>query len=212
MDVRVTEESLINTKVDGSIGRITLNRPAKRNAINTQLASEFAAACKRFAEQGVKVCILDAEGQVFSGGADTSDPGMSEAFNNLYAAMTEAPFLWVACVAKPAIGAGLAMVAVSTVVVAGPDMWISLPEIKTINKFPHGVVSKAKPFVSHRWLMGIALSGNKSSAEEAVKAGLVTEMAARGEEQAAAQRWAETLAAVDPSIISQVRESWLGET
>jgi len=210
MDSRAKDDSLIKATVSGGIGRITLNRPAKRNAINTQLSNEFVAACKSFAEQGVKVCILDAEGQVFSGGADTSDPNMSVAFNNLYTAMLEAPFVWVACLAKPAIGAGLAMAALATVVVAGPDMWISLPEIKTIKKFPHGVVSKAKPFVSHRWLMSMALSGEKSPAEDAVKGGLVTEMAARGEELAVAQRWAETLAAVDASIIADVRKSWLG--
>jgi len=209
MDVQGKEPAFIKSAFDGDIGHITLNRPEKRNAIDTQLALEFVQACRVFADKGIKVCILDAEGQIFSAGADTSDPQMSEAFNTLYTAMLEAPFLWVACIAKPVIGAGLAMAAVATIVIGGPDMWVRLPEIKAVNKFPLGVVRKATPFVSRRWLMGMALSGDKSPAEDAVRGGLVTEMAARGEELATARRWAEILAAVDLSIIAEARASWL---
>lgn len=211
MDAHVTDEGLIKTAVDGGIGRITLNRPTKRNAINTAMSEAFVAACRTFADQGVKVCILDAEGPVFSGGADTSDPNMSAAFGNLYEAMLDAPFVWVACLTGPVIGAGVAMAALAAVVVAGPDVWVSLPEIRTIKKFPHGVVAKAKPFVSQRWLMAMALSGEKSSVEAAAKGGLVTEITARGEERAAAQRWAGILGGVDASIVSQIRTAWFAK-
>jgi enoyl-CoA hydratase/carnithine racemase len=200
----------IKLSVENMIGRVTLCRPSKRNAINTQMAMQFEAACRELARRNIRVCILDAEGEVFCSGADTSDPNMSAAFRAFYDALIGAPALWISCVSGPVIGAAVALVAATPVVVATPSAWFSLPEIGKIGSFPHAVVDRAKPFVSTRWLMAMALSGEKSSVEVAARGGLITEIVSDGHEQVAATKWAKLLANSDISVVSDARSSWLG--
>jgi enoyl-CoA hydratase/carnithine racemase len=56
---------------DGALGRITLNRPAKLNALSTTLLRELAVAAKEFdAQPDVKVVVIAGSGRAFSAGAD----------------------------------------------------------------------------------------------------------------------------------------------
>ena len=202
--------SLIKVSVSGGIGRITLNRPEKRNAINPAMAFEFIKACGEVTAGGARVCILDAEGSVFCSGADFRDPKTPAALQEMYAEMINASFLWVACVKQPVLGAGLSFVAASTIVIAGPQMWVCLPEITSINQFPHGVVARAEPFLNKRWLLALALSGDRCDVHDALRAGLVTQIVASGDEFLIAQKWAEKLAGMEKPVISAARHAWFG--
>lgn len=202
-------DPLICLSVDDSIGYLKLNRASKRNAINTQMANEFVQACKSLTQRNAKVCIIAAEGAVFCAGIDIADPNMTEAFKTFYDAMVATSILWIACVSAPVIGAGVAIVATAPIVIATPAMWVSLPELPKLGRFPVGVVEKAKQFVSHRWLMGIALSGERATAQQAALNGLVTEIVSAGEEEAAALKWAKRLAHLDMSVVSAARSCWL---
>lgn len=62
---------MIKTKIENKVAEIILNRPDKRNALNTSMVSElidaFTVADKN---PDVKLILLKAEGDVFSAGAD----------------------------------------------------------------------------------------------------------------------------------------------
>ncbi len=63
--------NLIEYAGQNRIARITLNRPDKRNALNSQVVSELQAAFEQAAvDAQVKVIILQAHGPVFCAGAD----------------------------------------------------------------------------------------------------------------------------------------------
>src|SRR6476620_8784685 len=62
---------LVNYEVNNRIGYITINRPDKRNALNSELIIALTKAFKQAEEDAsVKVIILKALGEVFSAGAD----------------------------------------------------------------------------------------------------------------------------------------------
>ncbi len=64
---------LVNYTVADRIGRITLNRPEKRNALNFEMVSELKAAfATAEADPDAKVIVLSGEGEAFCAGADLS--------------------------------------------------------------------------------------------------------------------------------------------
>lgn len=207
-----SSENLILFSSEDGVYRITLNRPNKRNAINTEMAIQFEKACARLSQQGATTCIIDAAGETFTAGADTSDPQMSAAFARFYNALATTPVIWIACVSGGIVGAGVAIVAIAPVVVAGPDTWASLPEIKQIGRFPTGVVEKAGPYVDRRWLISLALSGEKSNLLQCIAGGLITDAVERGLEHATAVAWAGKLAKCNSDTVSGFRSAWMSHT
>ncbi len=61
----------IRVEAAEGIGRITLARPEKKNALDEQAARELSAALERFgADAAIRVVLLAAEGKDFCAGAD----------------------------------------------------------------------------------------------------------------------------------------------
>src|SRR5687768_8694745 len=61
----------LTTVRDGSVERVTLNRPEVRNAFNAQLIDELRRwADAMAADKGVRVAVLAGAGKVFCAGAD----------------------------------------------------------------------------------------------------------------------------------------------
>ena len=65
--------SLVNYSIEGSLARVTLNRPEKLNAFNVELVDELMAAVSEAVASGARLVVFQAEGKGFSGGLDLSD-------------------------------------------------------------------------------------------------------------------------------------------
>jgi enoyl-CoA hydratase/carnithine racemase len=65
------ELETLEVEVEGSVGRLRLNRPEKRNPLGADTLRELAAAARWFdAQAGVKVVVVRGAGGGFSAGAD----------------------------------------------------------------------------------------------------------------------------------------------
>src|SRR6266550_4947647 len=60
----------VRVAVDGAIGRITLARPEKKNALDRVTADELAQALFALSESPVRVVAIEGEGADFCAGAD----------------------------------------------------------------------------------------------------------------------------------------------
>src|SRR5688572_1975634 len=121
--------------VDGPIGRIVLNRPDARNAIDWDMVEGISIALRSLAlEQEVRVVELTARGPAFCAGGDLSlIEGLSrdgldleqmpERWRALPASLYECPLPIVAGVADPAVGAGCDLVLACDLVIATPDAY-----------------------------------------------------------------------------------------
>ena len=65
--------SLVIYSIEGSLARVTLNRPEKLNAFNVELVDELMAAVSEAVASGARLVVFQAEGKGFSGGLDLSD-------------------------------------------------------------------------------------------------------------------------------------------
>ena len=71
-----TRKSLVLVERDGPLATLTLNRPEKRNAMNTQMTREAKSALAALAgAEGLRVLVIEGAGAVFSAGADVVEMG-----------------------------------------------------------------------------------------------------------------------------------------
>lgn len=169
-------------KVDGQAGRITLNRPDRRNALSEALMEEVLAALDELsAEPDVRVVVIEGSGSAFSAGHDLSEMvGRDLAyFQRLFDLCTrmmerihQIPQPVIAKVSGVATAAGCQLVASCDLVVAEEGARFATPGVK-IGLFcstPMVPISRA---VGRKRALEMLLTGEMVPAARAAEWGLV---------------------------------------
>jgi methylglutaconyl-CoA hydratase len=182
MDLEIFDHAGVRT--------LRLNRPKVRNAFNGALLRELGAAVAAAeAAESVRVVVLAGAGGAFCAGADlgwmmaaalegeAANDRNARAMAGVFHALSASRKPTVARVQGAAMGGGVGLAAACDLVVAGPDAFFALSEVR-LGLVP-GVIS---PFVVRR--LGAAraraafLRGGRLDAAEAHRQGLVDELAA----------------------------------
>lgn len=173
------------TQRDGTVERLTLNRPEVRNALNDEVIAELAAWARGMAaDRTVRAVVLEGAGKSFSAGADVQwmakTVNYTEAENLRDATALTAMFAALDALAVPvigrihgaALGGGSGLAAVCDIVVAEEHAVFGFTEVKL------GIVPAAiSPFVLAKIGRSAArelfLTGARFSARRAQEIGLV---------------------------------------
>jgi len=161
---------------------ITINRPAKRNAINADVIAGIRESYRRaHADPDVRVIVLTAAGEkAFCAGGDLQ-PGKGFAFDSSrpnidYADMLReaqnATLPSIARVNGVCMAGGLGLLCMTDMAVAADHVMFGLPEVK-VGVFPMQVLSLLQDMAPRRIVREWALSGEPFGAAEARQAGLV---------------------------------------
>jgi enoyl-CoA hydratase/carnithine racemase len=130
----------LQVEVDGRIGRVTLNRPDKLNALSRQLMSEIVelGAWLKLRDD-IRVVILSGAGRSFSAGFDLNDfssasagesPRIAADLGRLATnALTDVPQLTIAAVHGHCVGGGVVFVAACDLRVATTETTFIIPEV-----------------------------------------------------------------------------------
>ena len=188
------------------IAVLTLQREAKRNAIDAAMTQALDAALNAFENDGaLRVGILTGGTKVFSAGTDLaggSGPG-TERGGEYGIIRRKCPKPLIAAVEGVAFGGGLEIVLCCDLVVAARDARFGLPEVS------RGVVAtSAGLFRAPRSLpLNVArellLTGDPIDAERAERIGLVNRIAEPGGALAGARELAERVARNSPVSIRE---------
>jgi enoyl-CoA hydratase/carnithine racemase len=190
---------------DGSIAILTLNRPAKLNALNAPMLEELAAAMEAAGQdETIRVIVLRGEGRSFCAGVDLAMVGAirtedeaqrhAERMAKAQAAMLVCTKPVVAAVQGHALGAGCGLVSACGFVVASSSAVFGYPE--TANRMlPALVTPGLVRAIGSRRAMALLLSSRRFDATEALQLGLVT-MLAKNDPLPEAMELARSLAAV----------------
>ncbi len=199
----------LDVAIADHVATLTLNNPPV-NALSRLLNDELTLALDRISEmEEVRAVVLTGAGKVFCGGADLE--GRAEAIRNpgdmmaharrtreCFHAIRECAKPVVAAINGPALGAGLAMVASSDVLVASEKASLGLPEVDV------GLLGGARHAMrlfGHSRLRRMALTGLRVGGAELHRLGIVEACTAPEDLMATALEIAATMAAKSPVSI-----------
>jgi methylglutaconyl-CoA hydratase len=176
----------IRLERQGSIGRIILSRPERKNVIDREMASELFAACAQFEQDGqVRVVHLTADGDDFCVGTDlqalSSTLGSTSEANREDAEAFGRVLLGIRALMKPvvcsvhgrALGAGAGLATACDVVLAHENAEFGYPEVR-FGSVPAVVMTLLRRTVGEKHAADLVLTGRVISAEEADRIGLVS--------------------------------------
>jgi methylglutaconyl-CoA hydratase len=172
---------LIEVAIEGRVCRVALNRPEKRNALNMAVCRELIAAFDR-ADPAIGAILLCGNGPAFCAGMDLAEvlsadqDELMALHERLFTVIDRARKPIVAAVQGPALAAGMGLAANAHVVVAGSDARFGLTEIR-IGLWPAVVFRSVVRAIGERRATELSISGRFMDAEEALRAGLATEIA-----------------------------------
>src|SRR3954466_7385314 len=115
---------MIELQVDGRVALVRLNRPEKRNAVDTQACVDLAAAIDDAVAAGGRCLVLAGRGTNFWSGADLtgveSDGFVATLYRTL-GALQDVPIATMAFVHGAALGAGTQLAIACDLRVVAPD-------------------------------------------------------------------------------------------
>ncbi|MCP9620629.1 enoyl-CoA hydratase [Nocardia otitidiscaviarum] len=172
---------MVDVQRSGSTLRITMNRPAKRNALSHQHLEELLTAFRAAGESDATGIVLAAEGPVFSAGHDFADVATRdlEGVRDLLHLCTElmrtvqsVPQVVIARVHALATAAGCQLVASCDLAIAADTAAFALPGGKG-GWFCHTPAVPVARSVGRKRIMELVLTGDPVDAATAAEWGLI---------------------------------------
>jgi enoyl-CoA hydratase/carnithine racemase len=210
----------------GAILVLTLDNPAKRNALDGALCAALADALTRAAETGARAVVLTGAGErAFSAGFDLDEldqPGGPQqalpaggrsplnsaeaAFRALIDAVAAAPLPIVCAVNGGAFGGGCELAATCDLRVAAPGVKLGLPPARLGVVYHERGLARFAALVGESRARQLFLAARTLDVETALAWGLVDEIAA--DPRARARAWAEEIAALAPLAVQGMRRAF----
>jgi enoyl-CoA hydratase/carnithine racemase len=192
---------------DGPVLRLTLNRPAKRNALNNDLASQLEDALAKLDDE-VRAIVIDAKGPHFCAGLDLSeqkdrDPlevhKVSRRWHAIKDRLQCGPPV-VASLHGAGIGGGFELAAVAHVRIADRSTYFQLPEARRGLFIGGGGSVRIGRLIGVSRMTELMLTGRSVDAEQAERIGLIHQLVPVGSADGAALETARSIAGNAPLV------------
>ncbi len=209
---------------DGPIGRITLARPERLNALGAQMMRELAAAARWFDERPeIRVVIVRGEGRAFSAGADLKDSPVAQASPRsglswaerrevgqlglrMADAIEQLRAVTIAQVHGYAVGGGLVLMIACDLRVVAEDTVFSIPEVELGIPLAWGGIPRLVREIGPALTKELVMTCRRFTPEEARAAGLVNRVVPAADLEKEAESLARNVAEKPPVPILITKE------
>lgn len=195
---------------------ITLNRPEKRNSINTQMIADLQSSLDAIEKTHTRVVVLTGAGSVFCAGMDlallqaiaTQSPSENQEDSRRMAKMFRR--IWsfskpmIAAVNGHALAGGCGIATLCDFTIAVPEAKFGYTEVK-IGFLPAIVSVFLTRQIGDKRARDLLLTGRLVEAPEARELGMVNEIVAADKLMARVNELAETLIAASPSSVTRAK-------
>jgi crotonobetainyl-CoA hydratase len=209
----------VNFEVKEHVARVTIDRPEVLNAVDAATDRALRRIWDTIErDRDVRVVVLTGAGdRAFSTGADMKESrdgnGLSYwatprpgGFGGI-ALRTTLDVPVIARVNGHAVGGGFEMALGCDLVVAAEEATFGLPEAR-VGRLPlDGGMVLLQRQIPFRTAMGLLLTGRRIKAAEALRLGLVNEVVARSELDAAIERWLADVLACAPLSVRAIKQT-----
>jgi|SRR6185437_5455426 len=175
-------------RIEGAVARLTLNRPAKRNALNEALIGGLTDSLRKANDNAaVRVVVISGAGSDFCSGADLAslqkiangsvaeNAADARSLMELFVLMRQVSVPVVAAVRGRALAGGCGLASACDIVLASADAQFGYPEVK-IGFVPAMVMAILRRNVSEKRAFELITRGEQISAADAKQFGLVNQV------------------------------------
>jgi enoyl-CoA hydratase/carnithine racemase len=212
-----TDLETILVSREGATGRITLNRPEKRNALSLQLMQELIGSLETLgADPEVRAIVIEGAGPAFSAGHDLSEmvgrdlPFYQQLFDvctELMEAIHRVPQPVIAKVHGVATAAGCQLVAACDLAVAADDARFATPGVK-IGLFCSTPMVPLSRAIGRKRALEMLVTGDLVDAQTALDWGLVNRVVPAERLEEAVAELVEKIAASSPLTVGIGKEAF----
>jgi enoyl-CoA hydratase len=185
---------------------IEMQRPERRNALNSQLADELREAIQKAGDDGsTRAIVLTGQGTVFCAGADLSGDAFAADYPDrlvaLNKAIYEVPMPVIGAINGPAIGAGLQVAMICDLRVVAPDAFFQFPTSKYGLALDNWSIRRLSSLAGYGRARAMLLTAEKLTAEVALQTGMANRIGTLAD----AQGWAAEIAGLAPLAIQHAK-------
>jgi len=210
----------ISFETEGPVAVVTLNRPARRNALSLALMRELLECLTRVGQDGQhRAVILAAAGKVYSSGHDLSElvgrdvNAYREIFDvcaDLMTRIQSIPQPVIAEVQGVATAAGCQLVATCDIAVAAEEAWFATPGVKTglFCTTPMVALSRA---IGRKRALQMLLTGDPVDARTAAEWGLVNAVVPAATLRAETRKLATKIAEASPLTLAVGKQAFYSQ-
>lgn len=198
----------------GGVTLVRLNRPEARNALSPGLRAALADAFTGFAaDPAVRCVVVTGNEKVFAAGADikamarmTANEAAASSTAPLWKPLKEFPKPVIAAVNGYALGGGCELAMHCDIIVAGRGALFGQPEVKVGILPGAGGTQRLVRAVGKFKAMRMLMTGEPVTAQEAERAGLVSEVVDDAEVVPRALELAAQIAALPATALARIKE------
>lgn len=205
----------IRLETRGRVGLITLDRPAKLNALSDAMMDELGTAIDRLeADDGIGCIVLTGSARAFAAGADIDFMGAfgyMDAYKSNFITRnwerirsTRKPV--IAAVGGYALGGGCELAMMCDFIIAAEDAVFAQPEVSLGILPGAGGTQRLPRTVGKAKAMDMCLTGRRMNAREAESAGLVARVVPADKLMDEALAAAETIASYSLPVVMMIKE------
>lgn len=204
-------------EIDFSIEKIAIvkiNRPASKNALNTEVRKQLAQAFTELSfNDQINAIVLTGGEDVFAAGADLKEMATASSTDMLlrhteryWNAIAQCPKPVIAAVNGYALGGGCELAMHTDIIIAGKSATFGQPEIKVGLMPGAGGTQRLFRAVGKFHAMRMIMTGVMVPAEEAYLIGLVSQVTEDSQTIPTAIKMAQSLAKMPPIALQQIKE------
>jgi methylglutaconyl-CoA hydratase len=199
----------------GGVERVTLNRPDVRNAFNEHVIAELHAwATRAHQDEQLRVVVFAGAGKVFSAGADAAWMAKMAGYSHddnvrdaragaeMFLAINTIPAIVIGRIHGAALGGGSGLAAVCDIVVAEQAAIFGFTETK-LGILPAMISPYVLQKIGASAARDLFLTGRRFDATKAMEIGLVHDVVAAAELDAAVDRFVTEALSASPTAVAR---------
>lgn len=203
--------SIVSYSARDRVGRLTISRPERRNALNHAALDELHDGVRRARSDGVRALVLTGDADQFCSGADLKeleDQAFTRALRLVLDDLAALPVPTIAAISGACMGLGMQLALACDLRLATGDARFAVPVAKLGLMVDHWTVQRLALLAGHSTARWMVMTARPITAERAHAVGLVHELVSAGDDgpgaavAAAADELAAHIAQLAPMSLS----------
>ncbi|MDJ0393863.1 enoyl-CoA hydratase [Rhodococcus sp. G-MC3] len=196
---------MIGQTRDGDVVTLELQRPERRNALNTAQCIALREGIESAVESGARVIVITGAGSSFCSGADLDGDDFAKAFpealDGLLKAVEAAPVPVIAAINGPAVGAGTQLSIACDLRVVADGAFFEIPSTRIGIAVNNWTIKRLSALAGASVARTILMGGERLDADRAYISGLANK---RGD-LAVALEWAVSITELAPLALKHLK-------